>query len=351
MPKPDLRAGTIALAMGVLLTLAIIVGSRSLHYFDVALIGYATATVFAVMGVTYRFVQWLYRPPTRLYWVRGWQLFASWNNFRRYGPLIPKALISDLAIQDFIRPRGGDRWIMHLCLFWGVVLASLITFPLVFGWFRFLLVGATDYQMLFLGFPLLTFPARSAFGFFVLHFLDITAVLVIVGVAIALWRRWTDRSLIPEQQFGFDFLPLFLLLAISVTGLLLTASSLFWAGSFYWFIALTHQAVVIMAILYIPFGKFWHVLERPASVGIRLYKQVNMLNPMPCARCGRGFASEQFVADLKRTLRDLRQDYSLGPSRWLEKGGEGHWLQDYCPECKRILRANTYFAKVEQDFL
>lgn len=343
MPRLDLRAGIITLSMGVLLTLAIIVGSRNLRDFDAALIGYATATVFAAMGVTYRFVQWLSRPPARLYWVRGWQLFASWENFRRYGWLIPRAIIDDLAVQSFILPRGIERWVMHFSLFWGVVLASLITFPLVFGWIRFHLVGAMDYQALVLGFPVVTFPVRSVLAFIVFHFLDITAVLVIIGVAIALWRRWTDRGLIPEQEFGFDFLPLYLLLAISVSGLLLTASSLLWQGNFYWFIALTHQGVVVLAILYIPFGKFWHVLERPASIGIRLYKQVNMLNARPCIRCGRAFTSQQFVEDLKQTLRELNQDYAMGP--------EGQWLQDYCPECKRILRANTYFTKTQRGFL
>ncbi len=343
MPKLDARSGIIALSIGILLTLAIIVGSRNLRDFDSALIGYATATVFATIGVTYRFVQWLSRPPTHLYWVRGWQLFASWDNFRSYGWLIPRAIIGDLAVQDFIIPRGLYRWVMHFCLFWGVILSSLITFPLVFGWIRFHLVGRMDYQALFLGFPVVTFPVRSILAFIVFHFLDITAALVIVGVAIALWRRWTDRSLMPEQEFGFDFLPLFLLLAISVTGLLLTASSLLWRGDFYWFIGLAHQGVVILAILYIPFGKFWHVLERPASVGIRLYKQVNTLNARPCVRCGREFASQQFVDDLKQTLRDLDQDYTM--SR------EGRWLQDYCPECKRILRANTYFTKVQRGFL
>ncbi|MCL5960197.1 MAG: MFS transporter [Chloroflexi bacterium] len=344
MPKLDLRAGTIALSVAVLLTLAIIIGSRNLRDFDAALIGYATATVFAALGVTYRFVLWLSRPPTRLYWARGWQLFASWRNFRRYGWLIPQAIIGDIAVQNFILPRGIERWIMHFCLFWGVILASAITFPLVFGWIRFHLVGTADYQLLVVGIPILTFPVRAALGFLIFHFLDVTAILVIIGVAIALWRRWTDRGLMPEQEFGFDFLPLFLLLAISVSGLLLTASSMLWAGSFYWFIALAHQGLVILAILYIPFGKFWHVLERPASVGIRLYKQVTTLTAgRACVRCGRTFAAEQFVEDLKQTLRDLNQDYSMGP--------QGQWLQDYCPECKRMLRANTYFARVQREFL
>ena len=55
-----------------------------------------------------------------------------------------------------------------------------------------------------------------------------------------------------------------LLIAISVTGLMLTASSLWLNGYMYHFIALTHQATVIMTLFYLPFGKLFHVVQRPA---------------------------------------------------------------------------------------
>ncbi len=35
----------------------------------------------------------------------------------------------------------------------------------------------------------------------------------------------------------------------------------------YHFIALSHQALVIMTLFYLPFGKLFHVVQRPASVG------------------------------------------------------------------------------------
>jgi hypothetical protein len=44
-------AGGIAAA---LVAFAIYLGSRGLRYFDAALVGYATATVFLAFGVTYR---------------------------------------------------------------------------------------------------------------------------------------------------------------------------------------------------------------------------------------------------------------------------------------------------------
>ena len=64
------------LATGVLAGL-IVVGSRNLDHFDAALVGYTFATLFATFGITYRYAMWLQRPPTRMYWRRGWQVFLN----------------------------------------------------------------------------------------------------------------------------------------------------------------------------------------------------------------------------------------------------------------------------------
>ncbi|MHB0869355.1 MAG: MFS transporter [Chloroflexota bacterium] len=346
MPRVHPRAATISLAITVALVILIYFGSRGLRYFDSALIGYAVASVFALLGISYRFLQWLSRPPTRLYWLRGWQLFLSWENFRRFGGLIPRVLWQNQATQSFLRPRprGLSRWIGHLSLFWGVVLSALITFPLVFGWLVLRSPGGNLYQLYFFGFPTFVFDPRSLFGWIFIHALDFTAAMVLLGVGLALRRRTRDREVIAEQSFGFDFVPLLLLAAISISGLLLTANSLFWEGRFYWFVALAHQAVVVLGILYVPFGKFFHILERPASVGIELYRAVaGRVGGALCARCGREYASGLFVGDLIQTLRDLNQDYAMPP--------DGRRLQEYCPECKRILRANSYFSRVHRGFL
>ena len=57
------------------LTALIVGGSRNLDHFDAALVGYTFATLFATFGITYRYAMWLQRPPTRMYWRRGWQVF------------------------------------------------------------------------------------------------------------------------------------------------------------------------------------------------------------------------------------------------------------------------------------
>ena len=72
-----MRAGAWAAGMTLLLAAAIVVGSRRLAHFDAALVGYTFATLFAVFGITYRYAMWIDRPPTRMYWRRGWQAFFS----------------------------------------------------------------------------------------------------------------------------------------------------------------------------------------------------------------------------------------------------------------------------------
>src|SRR5262250_2371779 len=71
------KAGVTGLIGTVILGLLIVVGSRNLNHFDAALVGYTFATLFATFGITYRYAMWLQRPPTRMYWRRGWSVFLT----------------------------------------------------------------------------------------------------------------------------------------------------------------------------------------------------------------------------------------------------------------------------------
>lgn len=353
------RAATAAVVATVITLVLVIVGSRGLRDFDAALIGYAVATVFAIAALTYRYALWIGRPPTGQYFRAGWKAFLSWQNFRRYTLLVPKALWTDLIGQTFIRRRSTARWLTHQAIFWGVVLSVAVTVPLTFGWVRFTLVPPDGYRAWFFGFPVLRFPIHAGVGFAIFHILDFAAVLLIAGVIAAAWRRVRDTGLLTTQRFGFDLLPLILLFAIAITGLALTASSSWWGGAFYWFIALVHQVVVVLWLLSLPFGKFFHIVERPASIGVTLYQQVAQdveyyghgratarapaATAGVCQRCGAEVPSVRFILDLERVLADLGQRYDLGPSRGL--------LQDYCPTCKRVLRADAYYALLKRGFL
>ena len=42
---------------------------------------------------------------------------------------------------------------------------------------------------------------------------------------------------------------------------------------FYSFLAILHAITVIAALLYLPFGKFFHIFQRPAQLGVKLYQR------------------------------------------------------------------------------
>jgi hypothetical protein len=284
--------------------------------------------------VVFRYAIWLQRPATRVYWRRGWQLYLQRERFLENTASAAKTFTTNLVGQRFIFKRGFNRWLMHFLIMWGCVISALITFPLVFGWVHFKLEGDLGYRAYVFGFPLNVMQGRSIIAWVTFHALDLTAIMVIAGCAIAIHRRLRDRGAISLQQFTLDFVPHMLLIAISVTGLMLTASSLWLNGYMYHFIALTHQATVIMTLFYLPFGKLFHVVQRPASIGVELYQErAREMEQAKCARCGAEFVSQLWLDDLKTVVDQLGFDYSLA---------DGHKLQDYCPRCKRIMRGLAY---------
>ena len=165
----------------------------------------------------------------------------------------------------------------HWLIMWGCLLAAAITFPLVFGWIHFepLPDDLEWYRVFVFGFPTLAFPIHSAAGFFAFHGLVWASFLVIAGVMLAMRRRIRDHGAAAVQQFGEDFLPLILLFAISITGLMLTASYTWMKGFGYEFLALLHAVTVIFTLLWLPFGKFFHIFQRPAQLGVSFYKDVS----------------------------------------------------------------------------
>ena len=354
---------TQAILYGILaaaiLTGLIALGSRGFHWFDATLIGYAVASIFAAAAVTYKYSFWLARPQTGRYWRRSWQLFFSYANFRRYTSLIPTAIL-DLFSQQFIRRRGVYRWMTHQCIFWGVFLSCCITFSLTFGWIRMTLTTGGQHLIWFFGFSLFAYPIDSALGFLIYHALDFTSIILCMGLILALHRRFHDLSLISVQRFGFDLMPLALLMAIVVTGLALTADSTWLGGAYYWYISMTHEAVVVLWLISLPFGKFFHIIERPATVGIELYWRTGEGTEMQkCARCGEEFAPVRFIQDLKKTLLDVGEDYTLREDVLAQQSPESTgtpeeeqatrtlWWQDLCPSCKRVARGQATLAALD----
>jgi MFS transporter, NNP family, nitrate/nitrite transporter len=337
----QLRAGAWATMITGLLIASIVVGSRNLENFDPALVIYTFAVIFATWGIVYHYAIWLNKPPTRRFFDRSVELIRREGLFRSLG-IIGKTTATHLVGQTFIAKRSRMRWWMHQLLFWGCITAVLITFPLVFGWIKF--ESRPDDQMTYVtylfGFPTGSFRIRTMISWLLFHGLDFSAAMVLGGIALALWRRLRDRGALTLLDFSADFLPLVMLFAISVTGLALTASTIWFRGAFYGFLAILHAITVVGALLYLPFGKFFHVFQRPAQIGVKLYQDAgNRDEGTHCARCGRRYASKMQIDDLRTVLPQLGFDYRIA-------GPAGSW-QGLCPECKRTTIAAAQLRTME----
>src|SRR5262245_51232035 len=190
------RAGSWAVAATAVLGVLIALGSRNLAHFDAALVGYTFATLFATFGITYRYAMWLQRPPTRMYWRRGWEVFATPSHVTGNLRELVRRFALEFALNRFIFRRGHARGLAHWLIMWGCVLAAAITFPLVWGWIHFTTVpGHLDmYRTHVFGFAVLDFPVDSAIAFIVFHGLVWASFLVIGGVMLAFRRRMIDHG-------------------------------------------------------------------------------------------------------------------------------------------------------------
>jgi hypothetical protein len=332
--RERVRATAWGLLVSVLLLALIVAGSRNLQHFDAALIGYTFATLFATFGITYRYAMWLHRPPTRMYWRRGWEVFANPAHIGRNLVEFLRRFVLEFALNRFIFNRSRGRGLAHWLIMWGCIVAAAITFPLVWGWIHFRTVpGDLDtYRTYVMGFPVQDFQVESLAAFVIFHGLVWASLLVIAGVMLAFRRRMVDHAAVTLQQFGQDILPLVLLFAISVTGLLLTASYTWMKGYAYDFLAILHAAAVIITLLYLPFGKLFHVFQRPAQLGVSFYKEAGRRGEQAlCRRCGRPYAPAAMVRDLTIVERELGFSYEMNPAQ-----GADHY-QQICPRCRRAL--------------
>lgn len=331
--SPRVAASVCASTTAGLLALLIVAGSRNLAHFDAALVGYTFATLFATFGITYRYAMWLQRPPARMYWRRGWQTFFALRRLGRNLVLLLRRAVVEFAGNRFIFRRGVLRGAAHWAIMWGCILAGAITFPLVWGWVHFETVPdkLDTYRTFVFGIPGGEFELHSLVAFIIFHGLVWSSLLVISGVMLAFRRRMLDQGALATQQFGEDILPLVLLCAISVTGLMLTVSYTWMKGYAYEFLAILHAVTVIVTLLWLPFGKLFHVFQRSAQLGVSFYKDSGERGEQAaCKRCGTAFTSAAMVRDLMTVERELGFRYELS-------GPRAHHYQEVCPRCRRAL--------------
>lgn len=328
-----------ALAWAALWTLglvaAVLVGSRNLQHFDGALVAYLFGTLFACFGIVYRYAVWLQRPPTRLYWRAGWRLLFS-RRFPAHFALLLRRAFGDLVGQTFIFRRSPWRGVAHWLLSWGCLSAFAITLPLTFGWIHFTLApGGTDtYVAHLFGFAAFEFPLGSLTALALFHALNLSSVMVIAGALWFVRRRLTDGGQLATQTFEHDFLPLLVLLLVALTGLGLTWDYELMQGRAHAFMAITHAISVILLLVWLPFGKFFHLFQRPAQLGVALYRAVGEAGEQAvCPHTGEAFASRLHVEDLKGVAKEVGFDFSLAD-------GTSHL--DLSPQGKRAALARAH---------
>ena len=329
----------LALLSASLATLALVVsiyvGSRNLGNFDPALIAYLFGCIFACFGVVYRYTVWLQRPPTWRYFSRGWQLFFTGKAIS-YGWELTKHFVGNFLGQNFIRKRGKSVGYGHFLMAWGCLLAFAVTFPLVFGWIHFGLKpgGINTYEIYVFGFKTDEFPLHTWIAELIFNALNWSAILVIAGVMLMMRRRLTHAGQIAIQTFENDWLPLLLLLAISVTGIGISVDNRFMEGRAHQFMAITHAITVILFLIWMPFGKFFHIIQRPAQLGIAIYRRAADEGPQAvCPHTGETFLSGMQLSDLKHVTAELGFDFT-------RRDGKSHL--DYSPCGKRALLARAH---------
>ncbi|MFD4818981.1 hypothetical protein [Peribacillus butanolivorans] len=314
-------AKSMFLAVCGLVTLSFF-GTRMFTHVDLNLYGYMVGTIIFIGGFFYRFIAWGERPPTKIFIKKGIKLLLRKST--------PKTSVEHLATYNFIWNRGIYRWTQHILIGWGCILSCFVTFPLVFGWMYFTMDDNGYYNIIAMGIRVITVPANGIIANLSYNALNITAVMVIAGVCMALYRRLKNMQARAEQKFMYDFLPLYMLLLVSVTGLSLTFMNIFLHGAGQPAMSLIHQWSVIITLIYLPFGKLAHIPFRPMSVFARNYREHYAEQCMKgCKVCGDEFVSTEQSKDVVEVL-------GVNDIEFQTK--EGHHLAEMCLPCRRKYR-------------
>src|SRR5262249_23603657 len=141
-------------------------------------------------------------------------------------------------------------------------------------------------------------------------------------------RRLRDPGAIAVER-STDFLALAGLFAVSVTGLMLTASTLWMGGRFYTFLTTVHALTVILGLMYVPFGNLFHIFQRPADLAVQFSATEGAAERQQMGEEGGGdFAAAGQVGDLKEVRRVAGFHHAWAGGRHYEAA---------CPPCRRRL--------------
>ncbi|MEB1805947.1 MAG: MFS transporter [Bacillaceae bacterium] len=314
----------------LLLIISMWIGTKQFSHVDMMLFGYLISSFVFAIGMTVRICAWSMRPATHQVLKRTIQNLKARKRQKRNFKSVMQTVVDNILFQKFIFKRGIYRGIQHWLVAWGCIGSFAITFGLTFGWMHFKLVDATTYQLVVMGYPMIKMAADGLFAELVFNGLNITALMVLAGVVMMMIRRQRDKGVQVTQRFEFDLFPLYMLLAVTVSGLLLTVSYKFLGGFIHSYLALFHQFTVVIFLVYFPFGKLFHLPIRPLAVAVPMnYQEQLKVDTRPCKKCGTTYSSDDQIDDVKDILGAQAFDLQLK---------DGSYLADYCPSCRRRMR-------------
>ncbi|WP_243292493.1 MFS transporter [Bacillus sp. FJAT-47783] len=306
------------------------IGTEKFLHFDMALMGYLISSFIFAIGLTVRMCSWLLRPATKQVVRRSFQNLKTKKRQKRNVRAIIKTAFENIFLQKFIFKRGIYRGVQHFLIAWGCIGSFAITFGLTFGWMHFELVDPDTYVIVVMGIETISMAAHGLFAEMVYNGLNITATMVLIGVSMALARRIISQDVKVTQRAEFDLFPLILLLAVTVTGLVLTVSYALLDGWMHHYLTLIHQITVVVLLIYFPFGKLFHLPIRPLATAVPMnYQEEWKVDTKPCRSCGIAYSSDDQISDVQEILRSQSFDLQLA---------DGSYLSDYCPACRRRIR-------------
>jgi hypothetical protein len=305
-------------------------------YIDLAVLGYQVASVLFVIGCLYRFIAWLRYPPNRTLWGRSAHALQQ----RSWKPnliTLIRSVITRLLLQTFIVQRSWLRWFTHFAIFWGCVIVSAVCFALAWGWMSFSLVGQQTYSARMFDIPIITFHIDSAIAFLAFNAINLGALLLLLGLILAFWQRLKMRPQNKAERLGEHLNTLYLLLAVTVSGLLLTVSYKFFNGIGHRQLVVLHEVIVILGLLWVPFSKLFHIEVSPATVALDVAEGPGFVEPSRCSRCGKTLSAVWTPKDLQGVLA----------SAGVQVAGDvaDPEVLTLCPSCRRHRQADGFFSK------
>lgn len=330
----------------------IFIGSGFGANLDPALFNYLVVSIIGFFCVVWRLNAWIDRPPTRMYFsyltdvIKGAvkksrtlpESESGSSNKKKLDPAKSGEFIATRFIeQRSIRQRHLLRWTYHILLSGGSTLAFAITFPLVFGFLIFdgSNEGGAVYRLVAMGLPTLSFPVDSLIGWMFFNGLNISGVMVLTGVIMAASHRYFDMGLRSTTRFYEDWLPLIILFLVALTGVMLWVSAHYLHGAGHGILRTVHFITVAILILFIPFGKLFHMFQRWLSVLVKNHQiDGEKKGPEVCVSCGDPFHYASHAHDLQKVLNDIDMPYNFPDSNGTNSPSALSFMA-VCPGCRR----------------